>query len=101
MPFVRIDVDSTRTPAELAAISEGVYSALVESVHSPVNDKFQVIARHEPGEMVFSKDYLGIHRSDHFVSIQIFFYAGRSVEQKKLVYKTIVDKLAVNPGMRR
>ena len=56
---------------------------------------------HSGDELVYSKDYAGIQRSEQFTFIQIFFYPGRTVEQKKLLYKTIADKLAVNPGMRK
>lgn len=101
MPFVRIDVDSSRTPAEQKAISDGVYRALVETVHAPPNDLFHIVTTHPPGELVHSKDYLGISRSEHFLTIQIWFYAGRTVEQKKAIYAAITENLAANPGVRK
>ena len=101
MPFVRISVDSSRSPAEISAISEGVYEALREAIQAPKDDKFHVVTSHSPQELIFSPDYLGIQRSEHFLAIQIYFYAGRTVEQKKLIYKTIADKLAINPGIRK
>jgi len=101
MPFVRIDVDASRSPAEIKAISEGVYQALIESVNAPPNDLFHVVSRHDSSDLIYSKDYLGIQRSEHFLAIQIFFYAGRTVEQKKAVYKAIVDRLAASPGVRK
>lgn len=101
MPFIRISVDNTWTPLEIKAISDGLYDALIESVHAPVNDKFQVITRHTEEELIFSSDYLGINRSKHFIAIQIFLYPGRTVDQKKLLYKTINDKLSKNSFIRK
>lgn len=101
MPFIRIFVDENRPAAETKAISDGVYEALIEAIQAPQGDKFHVITAHSPQELVYSPDYLGIWRSAHFVAIQIHFYAGRTVEQKKLVFSTIADKLAANPGVRK
>ncbi|MGZ8218638.1 tautomerase family protein [Methylomagnum sp.] len=101
MPLVQISVDSSRTPTEVKAISDGVYDALAEAVNVPAGDKFQIITTHSPEYLVFSKDYLGIERSDHFLAIQIFFNAGRTVEQKTKLYQAIADRLAANPGIRK
>ena len=100
MPFARISVGPHRSAAAIKAISDGVYEALVEAVHAPEDDKFQVITRHATNELIFSRTYLGISRSDDLTFIQIFFYPGRTVAQKKLLHKTIATKLAANPGMR-
>jgi phenylpyruvate tautomerase PptA (4-oxalocrotonate tautomerase family) len=43
---------------------------------------------------------LGIHRSDDLVMIQITWNEGRAVEQKKALYKAIVDGLTAKPGIR-
>jgi hypothetical protein len=58
-----------------------VYDALV-SVGVPKNDRFQVIGEHEADSFLFDPDYLGIHRSDDLVIIQITWNEGRSVDQK-------------------
>ena len=101
MPFARISVDESRTSAEIKAISEGVYNSLVEAIQTPVDDKFQVISKHSKDELIFDGNYMGISRSIHFVLIQIFLYPGRTIQQKKLLYKTITEKLAIDPGIRK
>lgn len=101
MPFVRIWVDETRSAPERTAISDGVYNALREAVNAPADDKFHVITGHPAQELVYSPDYLGIPRSARFVALQIHLYPGRTVEQKKLIYQTIAEKLAANPGVRK
>ena len=45
-------------------------------------------------------DYLGIARTDGIVLIQITFSCGRSLDQKRLLYRRIADHLA-EAGVRR
>jgi 4-oxalocrotonate tautomerase len=101
MPFTRVSVDRTRTTAEIKAIGEAIYQSFVEAVNVPVDDKFLAFTRHTEDEFIYSRDYLGIQRSEHFILIQIFFYVGRTVDQKRLLFKTIADKLYLNPGIRK
>ena len=100
MPLVRIDVLEGRTPEQLAALGEGVHRAMVDTIAVPALDRFQVIARHPPGRLVFDPEYLGIRRSPDVVVIQITLNAGRTVEQKRTLYATIARNLAANPGVR-
>lgn len=99
MPLVRIDIHKGKDADYRQAIGRAVYDALV-SVGVPESDRFQVIGEHAAGNFVFDPDYLGIHRSDDLVMIQITWNEGRTVEQKKALYKAIVDGLAAKPGIR-
>jgi 4-oxalocrotonate tautomerase len=100
MPLVRIDLrkgKDTRYREEIGLI---VHDALI-SVGVPKDDHFQVITEHEPPNLVFDPAYLGIRRSEDLVMIQITWNEGRTVEQKKALYKAIADGLAGKPGLRR
>jgi len=99
MPLVRIDVRKGKDAAYRQAIGRAVYEALV-SVGAPKNDRFQVVGEHDPENFLFDPHYLGIHRSDDLVIIQITWNEGRTVEQKKALYKAIVDGLGANPSLR-
>lgn len=101
MPFAQISVGAHRSAADVKAISDGVYESLLEAVHAPKGDNFQVISRRAADELIYSKDYLGIHRSENLTFIQIFFYPGRTVAQRKLLFQTIANKLAAKTGMRK
>jgi hypothetical protein len=46
------------------------------------------------GELVYDPDYLGIARSDCVALIQITLSIGRSLGQKRLLYRCIADRLA-------
>ena len=100
MPLVRIDLRKGKDPAYRDEIGLIVHDALI-SVGVPKDDHFQVITEHEPPNLVFDPSYLGIRRSDDLVMIQITWNEGRTVEQKKALYKAIADGLAGKPGLRR
>jgi phenylpyruvate tautomerase PptA (4-oxalocrotonate tautomerase family) len=86
MPFVRIDMIRGRTDAQVAAVGDGVQRALVETLNVPERDRFQVIAEHAPGRLVFNDAYLGVARSGGIVMIQVTLSKGRTTEQKQAFY---------------
>ena len=100
MPLVRIDVLPGRTPDQLNAIGDGVHRALVEAIGIPEADRFQVIAQHAPGSLVYDPAYLGIQRTAGVVFVQVTMTAGRTLEQKRALYAAVVRNLAAQPGVR-
>ena len=99
MPFVRIDLRRGKSAAYRQEIGRVVYAALL-AVGVPQNDRFQVISEHEATDFVFDPDYLGVHRTDDLVMIQITWNEGRTLEQKQSLYKAIAEGLAATPGLR-
>ena len=100
MPLVRIDLRKGKDAAYRQQVGRVVYEALV-SVGVPKDDRFQVIGEHDAENFLFDPDYLGIHRSDDLVMIQITWNEGRTVEQKRALYGTIADWLSTDLGIRR
>lgn len=100
MPFTRISLRKGKPPEYLAAISESLHRALVEAFDVPPDDRFQAIHQHEPGELIFDRNYLGGPRSDDFVLFAITAGRPRSAETKKAFYRRLVALLAERPGMR-
>jgi phenylpyruvate tautomerase PptA (4-oxalocrotonate tautomerase family) len=99
MPLVRIDLRKGKPAAYRQQISRVVYDAMA-GVGVPANDRFQVIGEHDADNFVYDPEYLGIHRTDDLVIVQITWNEGRSVEQKKQLYKAIADGLTKSPGIR-
>jgi phenylpyruvate tautomerase PptA (4-oxalocrotonate tautomerase family) len=99
MPLARIDLRKGKDVRYRQEVGRVVYEALV-SVGVPENDRFQVINEHDAGNFLFDPDYLGIHRSDELVMIQITWSEGRTLEQKKALYKAIVGGLSAAVGIR-
>jgi 4-oxalocrotonate tautomerase len=93
MPFVRIDLMRGKSGDYRKALGEIVYSAMVDLINVPKNDKFQVITEHAPEDLNFAESYLGNDYSKDIIFIQITLNSGRSVELKKAFYKRIVDDI--------
>jgi 4-oxalocrotonate tautomerase len=99
MPLVRIDLRRGKDAAYCQQIGRVVYEAML-SVGVPANVRFQIVTEHEADNFLFDRTYLGIDRTDDLVIIQITWNQGRSVEQKKALYKAIADGLVEAPGIR-
>lgn len=100
MPLVRISTIKGKSPAQLRAIADGVHAALAETFFVPPDDRFQLIDQYEPGSLIYDADYLGIHRTDDLVIVQITASATRDTPTKQALYKAIADRLARDPGLR-
>lgn len=99
MPLVRISLLRGKSRAYRSAIAENVYEALHESFNVPEDDRFMVITEHDPEELVFSRSYMGIARTDEFVLIQLTVSNTRTQAQKNALYARIVERLQQNPGI--
>src|ERR1700757_2336209 len=99
MPLVRIDVRKGKDAGYRQEIGRVVYETLV-GVGVPKNDRFQVISEYDADSFLFDPDYIGIHRTDDLVIIQITWNEGRNPEQKKALYKAIADGLHSAVGLR-
>lgn len=101
MPLVRIDLAKGKSAEHRKAIGEIIYTAMIETINVPADDKFQVITEHAPEDLNFPKSYLGIEYSKDIVFIQITLNAGRTVEMKKAFYKRIAADLHAQLNIRR
>jgi hypothetical protein len=100
MPFARISLLKGKPPEYLTAVSDGLHRALVVSYEVPLDDRFQVIDQHEPGELIFDRHYRGGPRSDDFILVQITAGRVRSSAVKEAFYRRLVHELSASPGVR-
>ena len=100
MPLVRIDLPESIDANTARRAGETVHKAMTEVINVPHDDKFQVITRHPPDGRNLTSQYLGIRYSEKLVLIQITLNQGRTVEQKKTLYRRVADDLA-EIGLRR
>ncbi len=101
MPLVRIDLVKGKSPAYVVLVSETIYRAMIETLNVPEYDRFQIITEHELAGLNFDRDYLGIHRTDDCIFVQITLSAGRTVETKQRFYKAVADGLHEVVKLRR
>jgi len=71
MPLVRIDLLEGKTPEYRSLVGQIVYQALLDVLGVPKDDRFQIITEHPKAGLQFDRDYLGVHRSDDCVFVQI------------------------------
>ncbi|WP_433474205.1 tautomerase family protein [Spirillospora sp. CA-142024] len=91
MPLVRID--ALRAGSDrLDALGRAVHDALGETIGFPPDDRFQVLVSHDgtSGTLRYD-DYLGVQHDDDIVFIAITMRSGRTPEQKRALYRRIVE----------
>jgi phenylpyruvate tautomerase PptA (4-oxalocrotonate tautomerase family) len=102
MPLVRIDISKDASQGLVRIIGDAVYDAMTVFAHVPVNDRFQIVTRHERDELIYPADgYLGIEYSAGIVFIQVTWVGGRSIEVKKAFYKSVAGAIAEKGGLRQ
>jgi 4-oxalocrotonate tautomerase len=100
MPLTGVSLRRGKTAAYRQAILDGIYRALRATFDVPDEDRFMTITEHDEENFSYSKNYLGIARSDDLVMIQLTVSNTRNVEKKKALYRRIVENLTADPGLR-
>jgi phenylpyruvate tautomerase PptA (4-oxalocrotonate tautomerase family) len=73
---------------------------MVKTIDVPPGDRFQVVTEHDRGALIYDPGYLGIHRSDGIVIVQMTISEGRTLEKKRALYKGIAERLNAELGVR-
>lgn len=94
MPLVRVSLIKGRTAEFRRRVGDAIHSALVETIGVPERDRFQLISEHDPNDLVYDREYLGIKRTDNIVVIQITISSGRTPAQKRALFRRIAENLA-------
>jgi phenylpyruvate tautomerase PptA (4-oxalocrotonate tautomerase family) len=100
VPLTRVSLLKGKTHQYHRALMEQVYLAMRETFDVPADDRFMTVSEHDRGQFDFGADYLGIHRSDDLVQIQITANNTRTLAQKKALFADIASRLAAEPGVR-
>lgn len=99
MPLVRISLREGTSPAYRQALGDGVHRAIIEALSIPPDDRFQVITEHPPEGLVYDPQYLGVHRSNKIVFVQITMSFGRKPMQKRKLFQRMAEILEESPGL--
>lgn len=100
MPVTRVSLRRGKPAAYRKAILESVYQALRGSFNVPEDNTFGTITEHDEADFSYDKSYLGVKRSDDLVFIQITVNNTRTLDEKKTLYRDIVERLSDSPGLR-
>ncbi|MES2602162.1 MAG: tautomerase family protein [Pseudomonadota bacterium] len=100
MPLAHISLRAGKSEAYRQAIFDSLYRAMREGLNVPEDDQFMTITEHDAANFRYGSSYLGISRSDDLVYIQITVFDTRTAEQKKALFRRLVELLGKNPGIR-
>ncbi|MFZ6773560.1 tautomerase family protein [Undibacterium sp. SXout7W] len=102
MPFIRTAVKKGCSAARKKDIVHGIHQALIDSIHMPEDELFNLLTEYEPDDFFYSRTFNGIARSDDLVVVEITMRRGRSDAMKKDLYAKIAENLqkcaAVSPA---
>jgi 4-oxalocrotonate tautomerase len=102
MPLVRIDINKTASRERVRDVGDAVYNAMTAVANVPEYDRFQVVTRHEPDEIIYPEEgYLGIDYTPDLIIIQVTWVGGRSTDVKKKFYQHIADEIHAKQGVRK
>jgi 4-oxalocrotonate tautomerase len=100
MPLVRISLAKGKPESYRRKVGDAIHRAMVETINVPPLDRFQLLTEHEPGDLVYDSTYLGIARTADILIVQITISVGRTLEQKRALYRRIAANLAAAAGLR-
>jgi len=100
MPLVRISLRKGKPADFRRKLGDAIHRALVETIDVPKLDRFQILTEHEPGDLVYDPGFLGIARTNDIVIVQITISVGRTLAQKRALFRRIAEHLAAL-GVRR
>jgi phenylpyruvate tautomerase PptA (4-oxalocrotonate tautomerase family) len=93
MPFVRISLPKSFSQETKENVSLSVHHALMREFNIPANDYFHIIEELEPKQIKFPETYLEVAHTADIVYIQIIAGQGRTVEQKRALYREIAERI--------
>lgn len=99
MPITRIAIREGKSSDYKRALMDEIYEAMRETIAIQDGDQFMAITEHGDDEFAFGS-FLDIDRSSDLVQLQVFWAPGKTVEAKLAMYKRIVERLGLNPGVR-
>src|SRR5215813_3929140 len=99
MPLTRVSAPKHLPFARVRALADAAQDGLVHTCNVPPKDLFQLLARFESEEMILDPTFGGVHRSQDACIVEILFLQGRTDDQKRKLYRHVVDR-AVQAGFR-
>ena len=100
MPLTHISIRAGKSEAYRKAIFDSLHQAMHETFNVPEDNQFMTISEHDAANFRYGSSYLNIARSDDLVYIQITVFNTRTAEQKKALYRRLVELLGESPGIR-
>ena len=100
MPLARISLRRGKPIEYRRRVGQAVHRALVDTFDVPIDDRFQLITEYDAEGLVYDPRYLGVERSDDLVIVELTVGFGRTLEQKRALFRGIAHNLAEAVGLR-
>jgi 4-oxalocrotonate tautomerase len=98
MPLLRFDLIEGRTDAEIRRLLDVTHEVLVETLHVPARDRYQVVHQHSRSRVVALDTGLGIDRTDKLVMLQLTS-RPREKTMKLEFYRVLAERLSSDCGI--
>ncbi len=93
MPLVNISILKGKSPEYIKAVTDGINSAVIETMDFPDDDRYQIVHEIEPHCLQYQD------RNDDRVMMYLIMRAGRSNKAKQAFYAKVAENLSANPGI--
>jgi 4-oxalocrotonate tautomerase len=102
MPLARIDLNKDAPVERIRVVSQAIYNAMIEIADVPLHDRFMIVTRHAPEEIIYPEEgYLGLTYTPDLIIIQITWVAGRSTDVKRRFFHRIADEIHEKAKIRK
>ena len=92
MPLLVFHVFEGRSQQEIAALLDATHRVVLDTLHVPQRDRYQIVHEHKASHVRFEDTGLGIARSNKFVLVHVFT-RPHATELKTAFYRNLCDDL--------
>ena len=93
MPLINISILKGKSPDYIKSVSDGINSAVIETMDFPDDDRYQIVHEVEPHCLQYQD------RDGDRVMMHLTMRAGRSNKAKQAFYAKVTENLAKDPGI--
>lgn len=94
MPLARISVPTHLPKEQVKSLADVVHDGLVETCRVPQDDRFQLVSRFQADAMILHPTYPNVTRTADACVVEITYLLGRSDDEKRKLYRYVVEKAA-------
>src|SRR5215471_20260600 len=100
MPLAKIHIVEGRyDDARIGKISDAIQAALMNTLHVPPEDFFQLIFEFPKQRFLHTPSFVGMHYTDDLIILDVTFFQGRSKETRLALLKDINSRVAAAAGV--
>ena len=88
MPLIRVEIREGWSPTAKAELLDAIHAAAEEALKLPAGDRTQILTEHPADAFEIPPG-----KGDRFTLVEITMFAGRSLDAKRRLYRTVVRNL--------